>query len=312
MDRFHEPVLPEQSIFEKRKKRYFDVTQACYRGVVFRVLIIIGEFIGYYFTKSQSLFVDAIATTLDICFSFFLIVSIKYASRPPDENHPFGHGRFEPIAGFQLSLILIFSGIYLCYNELKESIVLEPKQFPVYSILIPLCAALILEFCFQYFKKVAKKSHSSALLADAYHIRSDAISSLIAFISLTLALIFPSLGSVLDHTGAFFIAFLMLLTGVSSLKENLFQLLDKKPTEDYLNTIKNAALSINGALGVEKLRVMRYGPDAHVDIDLEVDPLMSVMNAHRIAQHVRAKIQDTLPEVQDVMVHIEPYFEGDH
>lgn len=312
MSKFHEPVLPEEGIFLKRKQRYLDVTKACYRGVFFRILIILAEFIGYYFTKSQALLVDAIATTLDICFSFFLIASIRYASKPPDENHPFGHGRFEPIAGFQLSLVLVASGLYLCFNELMGSINQELKQFPLYSFLIPLFSAVILEGCFQYFRKTAKKSHSSALLADAYHIRSDALSSVIASLSLVFALIFPSMGSTLDHIGAFFIAFLMVLTGVGSLKENLFQLLDKRPSDSYLEVIKNAANSIKGVLGTEKLRVMRYGPDAHVDIDIEVDPELSVMKAHRIAQHVRAKIQDTCPEVQDVMVHIEPYFEGDH
>lgn len=312
MSKFHEPVLPEEGIYIKRKQRYLDVTKACYRGVFFRIVIILAEFIGYYFTKSQALLVDAIATTIDICFSFFLIASIRYASRPPDENHPFGHGRFEPIAGFQLSLILVASGLYLCFNEIQGSIEQQLKNFPLYSCLIPLFAAAILEVCFRYFKHVAKKAHSSALLADAYHIRSDALSSVIAALSLLLALIFPSMGSTLDHIGAFFIAFLMVLTGISSLKENLFQLLDKKPSNQYLEMIKNAASSIPGVLGTEKLRVMRYGPDAHVDIDIEVDPDLSVMHAHRIAQHVRAKIQDKCPEVQDVMVHVEPYFEGDH
>lgn len=312
MKKFHDPIALSHNVNISRKLRLESVTKACYRGIFLRSIIIIAELIGYAFTKSQSLWLDAISTSCDICFSLFLVFSIKYASRPPDENHPFGHGRFEPIAGLQLSLVLVVLGAILGFEQLKGAVFISSATFPLFAFMIPLGAAILLEICFRYFKHVASKTHSSALLSDAYHFRSDAISSLVAALALGLGFIDSEYAAFLDHMGAFVIASIMIVTGVKNVFDNLHQLLDKKPSKTYLTKIIEATFKVGGVLGTEKLRVQRYGPDAHVDIDIEVDPTLSVMNAHRIAQEVRASIQEALPEVQDVMVHVEPYFEADH
>lgn len=312
MKKFHDPIALSKNVNLSRQLRLESITKACYRGIVLRSVIIIAELAGYAFTKSQSLWLDAVGTTCDICFSIFLVFSIKYASRPPDENHPFGHGRFEPIAGLQLSIVLVTLGAILGFKQLKGAVFISSATFPFYTFLIPLLAAILLELCFQYFKYTASKTHSSALLADAYHFRSDAVNSLVAALALGLGVINTEYAAFLDHMGAFIIAIIMIITGVRNMFDNLHQLLDKKPSKTYLGKIIDAAFKVKGVLGTEKLRVQRYGPDAHVDIDIEVDPLMSVMQAHRIAQEVRVSIQETLPEVQDVMVHVEPYFEADH
>jgi cation diffusion facilitator family transporter len=312
MKKFHDPIALSENVDHSRKLRLESVTKACYRGIILRSVIIVAELLGYAFTKSQSLWLDAISTSCDIFFSLFLVFSIKYASRPPDENHPFGHGRFEPVAGLQLSIILVVLGAILGFQQLKGAVFISSSTFPFYAFLIPLCAAVLLELCFRYFKYIASKTHSSALLSDAYHFRSDAVSSLVAALALGFGFIDTEYAAFLDHMGAFIIASIMIITGVRNVFDNLHQLLDRKPSKEYLRHIVEAAFKVNGVLGTEKLRVQRYGPDAHVDIDIEVDPKMSVMNAHRIAQEVRVSIQETLPEVQDVMVHVEPYFEADH
>lgn len=312
MKKFHDRIELSNQVNLSRKIRFQSVTKACYRGIFVRALIIIAELIGYSLTKSQVLWVDAISTSCDICFSLFLVFSIKYASKPPDENHPFGHGRFEPIAGLQLSIILIVFGIVLGVDQLKNAVFVAKGSFPLFTFFIPLVAAVLLEICFRYFKSLAKKTHSSALLSDAYHFRTDALSSLVATVALGIGLLDSRYAFFIDHIGAFVIAFMMIVTGIKNAAENLHQLLDRRPSKTYLSKIASAALNVQGVLGYEKLRVQRYGPDAHVDIDIEVDPKLSVMKAHRIAQQVRASIQESLPEVQDVMVHVEPFFEDDH
>jgi cation diffusion facilitator family transporter len=312
MDKFHDPIIPAEHIHISRKSRYKAVTKACYKGIMIRSIIIAAQLLGYIFTHSQALYLDSISTSLDICFSIFLVLSIKYASRPPDENHPFGHGRFEPIAGLQLGVILIALGAILGVQQFKNTLELKEQIFPFYTFIIPLCAALLMEACYRYFKYVAGKSHSSALLSDAYTFRTDAISSVIATAALGTGLLLPNYAALFDHLGALSIATMMIISGLKSSHENLHQLLDKKPSRSYLSKIEEAALRIKGVLATEKLRVQRYGPDAHVDIDIEVDPKSTVMHAHRIAQQVRASIQEDMPEVQDVMVHVEPYFEADH
>jgi len=312
MAKFHAPIPTPKEVSQIRLERYKMTKGACYRGIAVRGSIIIAELIGFAFTQSQALWLDALATTLDIGFSLFLVGSIKYASRPPDKNHPFGHGRFEPIAGLQLSLILIVLGAILAFHQFKESWTPPERQFPFYTFMIPFVGGILMELCHRLLKRVAIKGGSAALLADAYHFRSDALSNVIAATALGTGLFMPRFAGMLDLWGAFFIALLMIVTGSRATKENLHQLLDKKPSKDYLDKIIQAACKISGVLGTEKLRVQKYGPDAHVDIDIEVDPDLSVMKAHRIAQEVRASIQVELPEVQDVMVHVEPYFESDH
>jgi cation diffusion facilitator family transporter len=161
-------------------------------------------------------------------------------------------------------------------------------------------------------KKVAKKQNSPALLADAVHYRIDSISCLFAVAALSFGAYFPKYSLLLDHIGAIFIAFLMMGIGIKAAWGNLHQILDRIPSQEYFELVHSAAMSVCGVMATEKLRIQSYGPDAHVSIDVEVDPLLSVEVAHEITQKVRLEIQKTWPAVRDVIVHVEPYYPNDH
>ena len=278
-----------------------------------RSVIIFAEIFGFVFLNSSALLLDALSSLVDVASSLFLIVCIRLADKPPDRNHPFGHGRFEPIAGLQLGLLLAVIGGGMLIQQISAiTRGSEGKVIDPYTWLIPLGAVILLEIAYLHLKRTAKRQHSPALLADAVHYRIDGINSLFAMIALLLAAYFPQYSVLCDHLGAVTIALLMVGIGIYASKNNLNQLLDRAPPESFFEVVRTSALKVEGIKATEKIRIQFYGPDAHVSIDVEVDPELSVEQAHELTQHVRAEIQKAWPAVRDVIVHVEPYFAGDH
>lgn len=271
------------------------------------------EFVGFYFLGGYALLLDAISSLVDLGSTMGLLLFIKIASKPPDRNHPFGHGRLEPIAGMQLAILLSCIGGSLFIQQLLEFFsgpkvsVIDPKAW-----IVPVVAAILLEIAYRRMIFIAEKENSPALKADAVHYRIDAINSIIATIALLTATLIPHYSNWIDRWGAMLIALLMVYLGTRAAKENFHQLMDRKPMGRFFELVKNAALKVQGVKGTEKTRIQMYGPDAHVDIDIEVDPDMSIEEGHRIAQLVRLEVQKDWPQVLDVTVHLEPFFPGDH
>lgn len=313
MGRFPEALKVPSEVSLARKARYENVVSSSRRGIFVRSLIAIVELVASLYFGSSSLFMDALSTSLDIVTSLILIFSFKLAARPPDTNHPFGHGRYEPLAGLQLGFFLLVLGAGMLFYNSSEITHFDPHTHLHPALwIIPTIAALMLEGCYRLLSRTAKRENSPALGSDAVHYRIDAITSIMAASALLLGSLFPSVSQIYDHLGASLISVIMIIVGFNAARNNLHQLLDRIPDSGYFEKAKNAAMRASGVKATEKIRIQLYGPDAHVDIDVEVDPLLSVEKAHAISQVVRYEIQKDIPEVQDVIVHIEPYYPGDH
>lgn len=296
----------------ERERREQQLLVAAGRGALIRCSVIAAELVGFFWFNSYALLLDALASTFDLLATVALAVCIRLAGRPPDENHPFGHGRYEPLAGLQLGLFLILIGGFFLVQQSAE--VFEPTHAPMdpRSWIIPFLGVLLLEASYQQAKKIAKERESPALMAEAWHYRIDALNSLVAMIALILAALVPAWGGQIDHLGALVIAAMMIVIGIKAAMGNLRQILDHVPNAEYFTLVQSAAGQVEGVKGTEKIRIQLYGPDAHVDIDIEVQPELSVDEAHRISQQVRVQIQKEWPAVRDVTVHIEPFYVGDH
>lgn len=313
MSNYPDPIELPKSIHLERKKRQNQLLNSATKGILIRLTIIGLELIGVVLFGSSALLMDAFASFLDVLSSFCLVISIKLACRPPDEDHPFGHGRYEPLVGLQLGLFLVVVGIgTFIYQSFQ--LTREPLQVPIdtRTWIFPFIAVILLEICYRFVMRTAKVQHSPALAADAYHYRIDGITSLFATVALALAAYFPEWSLTFDQIGAILIAGLMVGFGLYSAKSNLNQLTDRTPKPLFFGKVKHAARSVEGVKDTEKIRIQFYGPDAHVDIDIEVDPHLTVEVAHRISQQVRAEIQKKWTAVRDVTVHIEPYYPNDH
>ncbi|MDF2577397.1 MAG: czcD [Chlamydiales bacterium] len=313
MSQFPSAIPLSENILQARSQRSRQLIISSLTGVSIRLVIIVAELCGYIWFNSSALLLDAISSSADVVSSLFIILCIKLAERPPDTNHPFGHGRYEPLAGLQLGIFIALIGLGMFIQQSTELSTAQTKEImhPM-AWIIPCGAVILLELCYRIINKVAKNMNSAALAADAIHYRIDGINSLFATIALLLAHYFPHWGSIFDHIGAMAIAGLMVGLGSFAAYSNLQELLDRTPDQDFFERIKKAALGTQGVADIEKIRIQQYGPDAHVNIDVEVDPMMSVDEAHKISQQVRVAIQHEWPAVRDVVVHIEPYYPNDH
>lgn len=313
MSHFPDPILLPEHILLQRKERQNQLVKSSIRGIALRATIILAELIGVLIFGSSALLMDAVSSGIDVLSSLILVICIKLANRPPDENHPFGHGRYEPLMGLQLGILMALIGGGMLFQQTfalgasSADHTIDPRTW-----IIPFCAVILLEISYQSVMRTARRQHSPALAADAVHYRIDGVTSLFATIALLVAAYFPSWGVQIDHVGAILIALLMVGIGIYASRENLNQIMDRTPDSIYFDRVDIAAKRVEGVLGTEKIRIQLYGPDAHVDIDVEVEPLLTVEVAHTISQKVRAEIQKDWSQVRDVTVHIEPFYPGDH
>lgn len=310
--KFPEPLKVPQTVLLARKTRERTLVRGALQGIFVRLFIALIELVFSLIYGSASLFMDALSTSLDIVTTIALIVSFKLAAKPPDTHHPFGHGRLEPLAGLQLGIFLAVLGSGMFFYNSSEIHTDSNVSMHPFLWIIPCISILLLEMCYRMLMKTAEKEESPALAADAVHYRVDSLTSVFAAAALLLGGIFPQFTHQFDHLGAVLISLFMIVVGFIAAKSNMHQLLDRKPSSEYFERVRRAAMRTTGVLGTEKIRMQLFGPDAHVDIDVEVDPVMSVEEAHSISQKVRFEIQKELPQVQDVIVHIEPYYPNDH
>jgi len=299
--------LPSQ-VHERREARRKALLSTMLRGIWLRFAIIIAELLGFIYWHSSSLLLDGLSSFLDIGVSLLLMLCVFLADKPPDRHHPLGHGRFEPIAGFQLGVFLAIVGGYL---GIQQSISMLEGSMTARSInahcwVIPALAVVTLEIAYRHLKTVAKQQNSPSLLADAIHYRIDSLGSLFALFALSFGAFFPEYSVFFDHMGALSIAILMLITGLKAAWKNIHPLLDRTPDAAYFEKVRHAALLVDQVLATEKIRIQSYGPDAQVSIDIEVDPTLTVSEAHVIAKNVRLEVQKAWPAVRDVIVHVEP------
>ncbi len=313
MSKFPQPLSLPADVYVMRNKRNKHVIEAAKLGIKFRLFVILFELVGVALFNSSVLFFDAISSFMDVASSITLLFCVRLAQRPPDQDHPFGHGRYEPLGGLLLGLLLIVFGNvmfvqqFIGYFQDKAH-----HHFHPLAWIFPAIAMGILEIAYRLMIRTAKNEHSPALAADAVHYRMDSLTSLFATIALLIASYWPNWGIIVDHLGAVLIALFMIITGIMVSRENFHQLMDKLPDPEFFQLVRRAAMRAPGVEETEKIRIQQYGPDAHVDIDIEVNPSLSVLKAHQISQLVRHEIQKAWPSVRDVTVHIEPFYEGDH
>ncbi len=310
---FPDPVLPGRAVEQVRRRRVRDLQWAAWVGVAIRLLVIAIEGAAVWQGGYEAIFVDVIASAFDIGASLAILLAIRLAARPPDDEYPFGHGRFEPLAGLQLGVLLSIAGAVLLgrYSLGLGGTSFEGNISP-WIWTVPLLAAILLELASRIVRRSGLRNRSTALLAEAGHYRIDAWTSLLAAIGLGIAALIPAYGKLVDFIAAMVLSALMIVLGWRAAAHNLHQLLDRVPDEHHFDRVRAAAMTVAGVLDVEKVRIQHAGPDAHVDIDIEVEPTMTVHDAHTITQHVRTAIQMEWPFVRDVVVHVEPYYAGDH
>jgi len=258
-----------------------------------------------FFGNSYALIADAIESTADIFSSILVLFGLKYANKPPDKNHPYGHGRIEPLITFLIVGFLITSAVIIAYESIQN--IGTPHELPKAWTLIILGIIIIWkEISYQIVIKKSKETNSSSLKADAWHHRSDAITSVSAFIGISIALYFGKGFESADDWAALFASVFILYNSYLIFRPALGEVMDENVYDDLIAEIRIVALTVNGVVGTEKCFIRKAGMKYHVDLHATVDGNLTVKQGHDIAHHLKDTLQQKLPQLGQILIHIEP------
>ncbi|MBN1794325.1 MAG: cation transporter [Candidatus Omnitrophica bacterium] len=282
-------------------------------GIFGNILLGVLKLVVGVFGKSTALIVDSFHSFSDTVSSVIVLLGIEIASKPEDPDHPYGHGKAESIAAWAISSFLICLGAYLGFSAFRDVASREALSAPAQATLwVALFSVLCKEGMYQYKVRLGKKIHSTSITVDAWHHRSDALSSVVAFGGIALAEYGGGRFAYADRVAAVIIALMICWVGVMMLRQSTSELMDGVVDQEVRDRIRSIALSIPGVKDIEKILVRKAGLHYLANIHVEVDKDMSVEKSHHIATEVKNAIRQSFPEVSYVLVHIEPYYPGDH
>ncbi|HEX7938276.1 MAG TPA: cation diffusion facilitator family transporter [Gemmatimonadaceae bacterium] len=251
---------------------------------------------------------DAVESTADIFASSVVWGSLRIASRDPDEDYPFGYGKAEPLAAAVVSLMILGAAVGIAIPAIRE--IRSPSQAPAPWTLIVLVVVFVAKLILsRRVHSVAADIGSTAVKTDAWHHMSDAITSAAAFVGITIAVVGGKGWESADDWAALFAAVIIAYNGANMLRPTLHDLMDKAPGPDILDPVQRAARSVEGVRHTEKLAVRKSGLSYRVTIHVQADPGMPLHDAHILSGKVKGAIKAAVPQVQHVLIHMEP-FEG--
>ncbi|MFN7492204.1 MAG: cation diffusion facilitator family transporter [Cyclobacteriaceae bacterium] len=257
------------------------------------------------FGNSYALIADAIESTTDIFSSILVLIGLKYSSKPPDKNHPYGHGRIEPLITFLVVGFLITSATIIAYESIQN--IGTPHELPEPFTLLILAAIIIWkEISYRLVMKKSAETKSTSLRADAWHHRSDAITSIAAFIGISIALYFGKGYESADDWAALFASGFILYNSYQIFRPALGEILDEHVYDDLVEEIRSISLRVEGVMATEKCFIRKAGMKHHVDLHAIVNGTISVQEGHAIAHRLKDTLREQLPELGHVLIHVEP------
>ena len=279
--------------------------RATFLGLAVNVALMVAKFLAGIFGHSQALIADAVESLADIFSSIIVWRGLVVAETPPDEDHPYGHGKAEPIAGAIVSAMLLLAGGWIAFNALHA--INGPREAPsAFTLIILIGVIAVKATLFRFVLKESQTVESSAMQTDAWHHRSDAITSAAAFLGISISLIGGKGYETADNWAAVTAAAVIAWNGWRLLLPAVNELMDRSPDRELIEKIRAVAQTIPGVDGVEKCFVRKMGYQFFVDMHLEVDPQMTVEHSHNIGHEVKDKVRGQIPSVRDVLIHIEP------
>lgn len=279
--------------------------RATFLGLAANVVLTLAKFLAGIFGHSQALIADGVESLADIFSSIIVWRGLVVAETPPDEDHPYGHGKAEPIAAAVVSGMLLLAAGMIAFHSLRG--ILEPRVAPsAWTLIILVVVIAVKETLFRFVLRESETVSSSAVETDAWHHRSDAITSAAAFLGISISLVGGKDYASADNWAALAAACVIAWNGWRLLRPAFNELMDRSPDRELIRKIRAAAGNIAGVGGVEKCFVRKMGWQFLVDMHVEVDPQMTVENSHRISHEVKDKVRAEIPSVRDVLVHIEP------
>jgi cation diffusion facilitator family transporter len=274
-------------------------------GMLVNLIFAAAKILGGLFGHAYVLIADGIESALDIAGSFVIWGGLKFAARPPDETHPYGHGKAEPIAAVIVAFGVLAAAAGLAVPSIRE--ILTPHHGPApFTLGILIVVIVVKEILFRYVNRIGRHVESTAVQTDAWHHRSDALTSAAAFIGISVALLGGQKWQSADDWAAVFACVVIAANGVRLLRPALYEIMDTAPRGQIVDLVRDAARAVRGVIEIEKLLIRKMGLSFYVDLHVKVNGAISVREGHRIAHAVKRAIQDSDRRIADVLVHIEP------
>jgi len=263
------------------------------------------KWLAGFFGNSYALIADAIESTTDIFSSLFVLFGLKYAKRPADKNHPYGHGKIEPLITFIVVAFLVTSATIIAYKSIQN--IQTPHKIPKPWTLIVLGGIILWkEISYQIIIKKSIATNSSSLKADAWHHRSDAITSITAFIGISIAIFFGEGYATADDWAALFASAFIFYNSYLIFRPALGEIMDEHLYDELIEEIREVSITVEGILGTEKCYIRKAGMQFHVELHAIVNGNISVIEGHELAHKLKDSLKRKIPNLGHVLIHIEP------
>lgn len=284
---------------------------ATWVGIIVNLLLTLIKAIGGILGGSRALIADALHSASDVVGSIVVLFAVKIANKPPDEEHPYGHGKAEGVASIIVALLLIVVGVEISISSIKVFFGETPEAPGIITLFILVISILIKEVLFYYKLWLGKKHNSTVLITEAWHHRSDSLSSFAALLGIGLAIIGEkfAIGFLVygDAIAGLIVSLIVIKVGYDLIKTSSNVMLEKVLGRDEVRVYEETVLSVEGVKRIDQLLARTHGSYVIVDIKVSVDPNITVKEGHDIATEVKQSLILKHEEVEDVLVHINPY-----
>jgi cation diffusion facilitator family transporter len=274
-------------------------------GLVINIVLSSAKIVAGLLGNAYVLIADGIESAFDVAGSVIIWSALKFAARPPDATHPYGHGKAEPIAAIIVSVGVLAAALGLAIQSVRELFLPHHAPAP-FTLGILIIAVIIKEILYRYVIRFGRDVESTAIQTDAWHHRTDAMTSVAAFIGISVALVGGEAWQSADDWAALFACGLIGANGYRLLRPALFEIMDTAPRGQIVDVVRDAARAVPGVVEIEKLLIRKMGLSFYVDLHVKVNGAISVREGHQIAHAVKHAIQDSDRRIADVLVHIEP------
>ncbi|HPR28110.1 MAG: cation transporter [Chitinophagales bacterium] len=255
---------------------------------------------------SFALVADAIESSTDILASLLVYAGLRYATRPADSNHPYGHGKAEPLITFLVVGFLVASALFIAHQSWTN--IQQPHEMPkAFTLPVLLVIIVVKEAAYRMVHRRSRQTGSSSLLADAWHHRSDAITSLLAFTGISLALLLGPGYEEADDWAALAASGFIMFNAYLIFRPALGEIMDEHQYDELLNNIRKTAAQVTGVKGTEKCYIRKTGMSFHVDLHMQVDAQITVEEGHAIAHKLKDTLMRQFPDIADILIHVEPF-----
>ena len=271
--------------------------------IIVNAVLAIFKLIAGIIGKSSAMISDSVHSFSDVFSTIIVIIGLIIARKKSDDDHPYGHERFENVAGIILAFCLLVTGVLIEVEGINNLIAHDYVVPSKFVLGVAVISIAVKEWMYHYTIKVAKKINSDALKADAWHHRSDALSSVGSLVGIA--------GTIMglwyfDIAACIIIALLIIKVSIDIFKEAISKMIDKSCDDETVDQIKSLVFETDGVLGIDELKTRIFGNKIYIDLEITADRNLTFEKAHEIAHDVHDKIEDTISSVKHCMVHVNP------